>query len=249
MKEIDGIVQNLESDIECVTAVEQKQHYRKIGSIKIKPGHTIFGLNLTTGELKPVEYDVKAPELNIATGEEYSRKRAKYDQHTEYFSSLNVKNAEKKANKIIGAIKAKTEFLKDHQHLIVSNLPFWGELERMGFQEYSDTMRTIAGFAFNVMFLDGKKEDMLIISIIPTITKEHGNAYQFVYDNQMAEIPETEMSLPYVVSATLDSLNDLHKLFTDFNSAKERKKLISIQSLDTLELLIKSFKLKKNETI
>lgn len=77
-----------------------KQEYKKIGSIILKTGMTLYEFDFKTLELKPVEIDRKETMIDI-NGNPVKNAKAKYNPNALYIQALNMKNAEKKVMKFM----------------------------------------------------------------------------------------------------------------------------------------------------
>lgn len=102
MKIVQEEPQKLKTDYEIVAPV--KQEYKKVGSINLRRGMTLYEFDFKTLVLKPVQIDRKETMVDI-TGNPVKNARAIYNPNALYIQALNMKNAEKKVIK----------FLKKHQ--------------------------------------------------------------------------------------------------------------------------------------
>lgn len=80
---------------ERVNALYSKKKDKYIGSIRLIVGLKLYSLNLSTGEVSKVAYN-----------ESDGSKKAAYEPECLYFNALNQKNADRKADKILKAVKA-----------------------------------------------------------------------------------------------------------------------------------------------
>ena len=94
---------------EFVKQVQQK--YKHIGSIKYRPGLTLWQFNTETGELNPAKVIVKEQLLWASEGDCTKKTRSViYEDKCVYILALNRKNAEKKILKVINnAIRKRQE--------------------------------------------------------------------------------------------------------------------------------------------
>ncbi len=90
-------IQRLQTKHEIVAPA--KQEYKKIGSIVLKPGMTLFSFDLKTRILEPVKIERKETMIDI-TGRIVKNARAEYNPSAIYIQALNMKNA-KKNNEIL----------------------------------------------------------------------------------------------------------------------------------------------------
>lgn len=94
--------------IEFVKQVQQE--YKYIGSIKYKPGSTLWQFNTETGELKPAKVTVKMQLLWTSKGGCTKKTRnVIYEDKCVYIWALNRKNAEKKILKVINNVIRKRQ--------------------------------------------------------------------------------------------------------------------------------------------
>ena len=98
MKIVPEQPNTLKTDYEIVAPV--RQEYKKVGSIVLKPGMTLYAFNFETKELKPVEIDRKETMIGF-DGKPVKNARAIYDPKALYIQALNMKNAEKKVMKFL----------------------------------------------------------------------------------------------------------------------------------------------------
>lgn len=89
-------IQRLQTDHEIVAPV--KQEYKKIGSMILKRGMTLFAFDLKTGILEPVKIERKEAMIDI-NGNIVKNARAEYNPSAIYIQALNMKNAQKKLMK------------------------------------------------------------------------------------------------------------------------------------------------------
>jgi len=245
MERINNFVQTTSSDIEAVFRVDQQQEYRKVGSIKVRPGHTIYALDLTTGELEPLEYSEKPSAIDIATGERVSSKHALHKPNYVYISSLNIKNAKRKAEKLYDDIAIKLRLIKKNPHLIISNIPFWNRLQDIGFEEFSDSVRTVAGMQVVITMMDGKQESMLLLSIRPSLHKDLNEVYILSDGKNSYLIREKDLTHAIVLEYLLKSAEELLELLKRFNEKHtEKSKLTRVKpsSIEVLETMCDSLR-------
>lgn len=97
--------ENLKSDkIEIVKEVEVKKGIQLIGSFKPKKGHTLFEVNMVTGEVKKAEYEVDtAIHFNKAKAIKQAGTRSKVivKENCTYHAALNVQNLFRKLGFVI----------------------------------------------------------------------------------------------------------------------------------------------------
>lgn len=98
MKIIQEEPKQLKTDYEVVAPV--KQEYKKVGSINLKRGMTLYEFDFKTCELKPVEIDRKEMMIDI-NGNPVKNAKAKYNPNALYIQALNMKNAKKKVMKFL----------------------------------------------------------------------------------------------------------------------------------------------------
>lgn len=94
--------------IEFVKQVQQE--YKYIGSIKYRPGSTLWQFNTETGELKPAKVTVK--EQLVWTSKSDCTKKTRsviYEDKYVYMWALNRKNAEKKILRFINNVIRKRQ--------------------------------------------------------------------------------------------------------------------------------------------
>lgn len=87
-----------------------QQEYKHIGSIKYRPGSTLWQFNTETGELKPAKVTVK--EQLVWTSKDDCTKKTRsviYEDKCVYMWALNRKNAEKKILRVINNIIRKRQ--------------------------------------------------------------------------------------------------------------------------------------------
>lgn len=77
-----------------------KLEYKKIGTIILKPGMTLFSFSFETGILQPVKIDRKETMIGF-DGNPVRNARAEYDPKSIYIQALNMKNAERKVIKLL----------------------------------------------------------------------------------------------------------------------------------------------------
>lgn len=90
-----------------------RHEYKKIGSINLKRGMTLFEFDSKTLKLKPVEIDRKETMVDI-NGKVVKNARATYNPNALYIQALNIKNAKRKVMKFLMKhnliVKQETEF-------------------------------------------------------------------------------------------------------------------------------------------
>lgn len=87
-----------------------QQEYKHIGSIKYRPGSTLWQFNTETGELKPVKIIVKEQLIWTAKGDYTKKTRSViYEDKCVYIWALNRKNAEKKILRVINNVIRKRQ--------------------------------------------------------------------------------------------------------------------------------------------
>ena len=89
----------IKSQTEIHGEAKQKQEFKFLGTIRLKPGLKLYSLNTKTIELKEVEVK-KTKDVNF-NGEEVKNDHALYNPDCIYFQALNQTNAERKASKVI----------------------------------------------------------------------------------------------------------------------------------------------------
>ena len=98
MKIVQEEPQKLKTDYEIVAPV--KQEYKKVGSINLKRGMTLYEFDFKTLVLKPVQIDRRQAMVDI-NGRPVKNARATYNPNALYIQALNMKNAEKKVIKFL----------------------------------------------------------------------------------------------------------------------------------------------------
>lgn len=87
-----------------------QQEYKHIGSIKYRPGSTLWQFNTETGELKPAKVTVKEQLVWTSKGNCTKKTRSViYEDKCVYVQALNRKNAEKKILRVINNIIRKRQ--------------------------------------------------------------------------------------------------------------------------------------------
>ena len=87
-----------------------QQEYKHIGSIKYRPGSTLWQFNTETGELKPAKVTVKVQLVWTSKGDCTKKTRSViYEDKCVYMWALNRKNAEKKILRVINNIIRKRQ--------------------------------------------------------------------------------------------------------------------------------------------
>lgn len=87
-----------------------QQEYKYIGSIKYRPGSTLWQFNTETEELKPAKITVK--EQLVWTSKDNCTKKTRsviYKDKCVYVQALNRKNAEKKILRVINNVIRKRQ--------------------------------------------------------------------------------------------------------------------------------------------
>jgi hypothetical protein len=85
----DGGILKLSADTELIA--EQEKEYKKIGGMRLKPGHTLFSVNMQTLEVLPVKI-VKQIAVGL-DGEPVKIQKTNFDPKLYYVSALNKENA------------------------------------------------------------------------------------------------------------------------------------------------------------
>ena len=94
--------------IEFIKQVQQE--YKHIGSIKYRPGSTLWQFNTETGELKPAKVTVKEQLVWTSKGNCTKKTRSViYEDKCVYVQALNRKNAEKKILRFINNVIRKRQ--------------------------------------------------------------------------------------------------------------------------------------------
>ena len=87
-----------------------QQEYKHIGSIKYRPGSTLWQFNTETGELKPAKVTVKEQLVWTSKGDCTKKTRSViYEDKCVYMWALNRKNAEKKILRVINNVIRKRQ--------------------------------------------------------------------------------------------------------------------------------------------
>lgn len=86
-------IQKLRTKDEIVAPV--KREYKKVGSMILKRGMTLFAFDFETGVLEPVKIDRRKSIVDFY-GRSVKNARAEYNPKALYVQALNRKNAEKK---------------------------------------------------------------------------------------------------------------------------------------------------------
>lgn len=87
-----------------------QQEYKYIGSIKYRPGSTLWQFNAETGELKPAKVIVKEQLVWTSKGDCTKKTRnVIYEDKCVYLWALNRKNAEKKILRAINNVIRKRQ--------------------------------------------------------------------------------------------------------------------------------------------
>lgn len=98
MKIVPEQPRKLNTDYEIVAPV--KQEYKKVGSIILKPGMTLYAFDFETKILEPVKIDRKETMVGF-DGKPVKNARAIYNPNAIYIQALNMKNAERKVMKFL----------------------------------------------------------------------------------------------------------------------------------------------------
>lgn len=98
MKIIQEEPQKLKTDYEVVAPA--KLEYKKVGSIILKPGMTLYSFNFDTCIIEPVKIERKEKMIGF-DGKPVKNARAEYDPKALYIQALNIKNAERKVMKFL----------------------------------------------------------------------------------------------------------------------------------------------------
>lgn len=87
-----------------------QQEYKYIGSIKYRPGSTLWQFNTETGELKPAKVTVKEQLVWTSKGDCTKKSRSViYEGKCVYVQALNRKNVEKKILRFINKVIRKRQ--------------------------------------------------------------------------------------------------------------------------------------------
>lgn len=90
-----------QDDVRIEQSIKQEKEYKLIGKARRKPGITLFSYNTQTGEMKPAEIE-KECTMTFDGGVSYKAK-VMIEPHCIYGQALNMKNWEKKVNKMLNA--------------------------------------------------------------------------------------------------------------------------------------------------
>ncbi len=97
--EIFDFPENLsKDDVRIEQSIKQQQEYKLIGKARRKPGMTLFSYNTQTGEMKPAEIEKEC--AMTFDGNVSYKSKVKIEPHCIYGQALNLKNWEKKINKM-----------------------------------------------------------------------------------------------------------------------------------------------------
>lgn len=77
-----------------------KLEYKKVGTIVLKRGMTLFSFSFKTGILQSVKIDRKETMIDFK-GNPVKNARAEYDPKALYIQALNMKNAQRKVIKLL----------------------------------------------------------------------------------------------------------------------------------------------------
>ena len=103
------IVSDIKNDLDIVALPRQEiqakinKELKYIGSILHRPGHTLFEINLNTGQIK--EAAVKREVYAGVGGKPIYKSKVQIEKDCYYLEALNVKNAKKKFLKMIKSWK------------------------------------------------------------------------------------------------------------------------------------------------
>jgi len=101
MKEIK---QTTPDKLEVSAVKPVKKELKFLGSLKPKPGHTCFQLNLQTGEITVAEFQsAEAHYAKIAQGDKSVRKKLIVKENCLYVTALNKKNSIKHFKRLIAS--------------------------------------------------------------------------------------------------------------------------------------------------
>ena len=113
MKIVQEEPQKLKTDYEIVAPV--KQEYKKVGSINLKRGMTLYEFDFKTLVLKPVQIDRRQAMVDI-NGRPVKNARATYNPNALYIQALNVNYPQAKDLWVVYFIMAFLTYT--HQHCI-----------------------------------------------------------------------------------------------------------------------------------
>jgi len=112
MNEKGSILPSTESDKVVIVGQNEKKFEVVKWQIKPHKGHTLFEINLQTGDAKPAEYeqiDMELSRIGDSPNLQTVRKKVITKPHCIYISALNIQNAAKKfAKKAIAGGLLKT---------------------------------------------------------------------------------------------------------------------------------------------
>ena len=87
--------------------VKKQVEYKKIGYLKKVPGLTVFTYNISTGGVEKLKVEKK---VSIGLDKKVKREtRASHDPNVVYIQALNLKNAKRKAEKLLKTTKERDE--------------------------------------------------------------------------------------------------------------------------------------------
>lgn len=90
IQELDGSgMLKARPDVQLIA--EQNKEYKKIGAMRLKPGHTLFSVNMQTMEVLPVKV-IRHVAIGM-DGQAVKIQKTNYDPKLYYVSALNKKNA------------------------------------------------------------------------------------------------------------------------------------------------------------
>lgn len=85
-------------DVRVEHTIKQQQEYKLIGKARRKPGMTLFSYNTQTGEMKQAEIEKEC--AMTFDGKVSYKSKVKIEPNCIYGQALNLKNWEKKINKM-----------------------------------------------------------------------------------------------------------------------------------------------------
>jgi len=93
------IPKNNKPEKQIVKKAEVKQEYKMIGSMKYRPGLTLFEFNTVTGELSVAEIK-KTVSVDFKTGKPKRKFEVEHKKDCWYLYAFNMDNAERKLKNI-----------------------------------------------------------------------------------------------------------------------------------------------------
>ncbi len=91
--------------------VKKEVEYKRVGSLRLKKGLSVFTYNPMTGEVKKLVVEKK---VSIGIDKKAKKEiKATHDSNVIYIQALNMKNAEKKAYKMLKQVEAENERRKN----------------------------------------------------------------------------------------------------------------------------------------